>query len=250
VKRSFLLFVHEWRQLLLSPALLAVGALFLLLQGCLFLLVLQFFNQEPQFCRPICLWMKTFWMGALLITPLLTMRTVAEERAMGTLDTLLTTSLSPATIVGCKYLACWLHTLLLWGLAIGFPLLAQKFSGVPFPFPFATAAECWRNLFFIAAVSALHTAIGLYWSTVSSQTVVGGTLTFLSLLLLIFGPRAFDQSIFRGDHPAVGHFIARQEIFSTLAEFQWGIFDCRTLLFHASAALFFVCCSILFLRRT
>jgi hypothetical protein len=68
-------------------------------------------------------------------------------------------------------------------------------------------------------------------------------------LLLLFGPRAFDQSVFRGVHPAMAHLIARQDIFSTIAEFQLGIFDCRTLCFYLSGALFFVCCSIIFLRR-
>ncbi|MDR3117635.1 MAG: hypothetical protein LBT98_03660 [Puniceicoccales bacterium] len=246
MKRSALLF-HELRQQILSPALLAVGALFLLLQGCLFLLVLQFFHREAQFVRPICLWMKTFWMGTLLLVPPLTMRTVAEERLLGTLDTLLTASLGPAAIVCCKFFSCWLHVLLLWVLALLLPALAQR--GLYLPFPFATGAELLQNIAFLALVQALHVAVGILWSTVAGQPIVAGTGTFLSLLCLLFAPRALAQATSLGEWTGLQHFLARQEVFTVLSEFQWGIFDGRTLLCYGGLTGLLLCCATFLLRR-
>jgi hypothetical protein len=39
-------------------------------------------------------------------------------------------------------------------------------------------------------------------------------------------------------------------VFTVLAEFQWGIFDCRTLLCYGGTASFLLCCSTFLLRRS
>ncbi|MDR2030154.1 MAG: hypothetical protein LBP65_01655 [Puniceicoccales bacterium] len=247
MSRIATLFFHEWRQQALAPALLAVGSLFLILQACLFLLVLQFFNQEPQFLRPICLWMKTFWLGTLLLVPLLTMRSIAEERMLGTLDSLLSIPVPPATVVGCKFFACLAHTLTLWTIALILPWLAQ--GNLALPFPFATGQELFHNFLFLALTQALYVAVGIFWSTVAAQPILAGTATFLSLLLLLLAPRAICQAAAFANHAGLRHFLGRQEIFTVLAEFQWGIFDCRTLLCYGGATLFLLSCSMLLLRR-
>jgi ABC-2 type transport system permease protein len=245
--RNFALFFHEWRQVALMPPFPILGTLFLVLESMLFFFVLQSFGHAPHFIRPTALWLQTFWVGALILVPLLTMRSVAEERARGTLDGLLSTSLSPFTVIACKFFALWANYLLLWGGALAIQRCVQWSAALPFPF--MAAGECWGSVAFLAMAGALHISLGLLCSTLARSPTVAGTATFAVLLLLFFGPRFFGESAALARFPALRHFLGRQEIFPLLGEFTAGIFDSRTVLFHCSTAAAALICAALFLRR-
>ncbi|MDR3316953.1 MAG: ABC transporter permease [Puniceicoccales bacterium] len=235
--------------MLFSPIFLALGTLFLLLNAAMFLAVLQEFTQEPHFVHPTAHWLQTFWIGALLVVPLLSMRSIAEERSGGTLDGLLSIPLKSATVVGCKFCALWAHYLFLWMCSIGIQAYAGSSGCVSFPFPFFSSMEFAGGMAFLAMAGALHLSLGLLFSAVFRSTTMAGAATFVSLLSLFFGPRILNQFLLPGSCSALRHFLSQQDAFIVLEEFTTGIFDSQTILLHISLTISALVLAATFLRR-
>lgn len=64
-----------------------------------------------------------FWMPVLFVVPLLAMKSIAEERRLCTLETLMTTSVSSWAIVLSKFLSIYFVCMLLWLLTCLFPFI-------------------------------------------------------------------------------------------------------------------------------
>jgi ABC-2 type transport system permease protein len=250
VRRALALFLHEWRQTLCSPSFLLLGTLFLLLQSFLFLLTLQEFQRAPQFCRPTLAWLRSFWIGALFLVPLLTMRCVSEERRSGTLDVLLTTSMGSFPILLCKFSAAWAHYLLLWCGALAIQFAAPSLAAVTFPFPFFTAAELVRVLAFLLLGGALQTATGVFLSTLCRPPILAASCSTLALLFLFFAPQLILRADWLRHFPNAQAQLLRLDCFSTLGEFSVGILDSRTLIFYGSSFLALLAAGSLFLRHS
>ncbi|MCX7099130.1 MAG: ABC transporter permease subunit [Methylococcales bacterium] len=113
----------------------------------------------------------------LLVTPLLTMRLICEERRNKTLSLLLTAPLSPMEIIIGKYVGIlyllWLIVLLITlmplSLLIGSSLDLGKLAA---------------NFLAIALLVAAFAATGLYMSTIASHPTIAAMGTFGILLLL------------------------------------------------------------------
>jgi ABC-2 type transport system permease protein len=249
LRRSFALLFHEWRKIFQSPSYFVLGSLFLFLSSLLFLFIVQSFLQEAQGVRPTVLWLETFWIGSLLLIPLLSMRSVAEERANGTLDGLLCSTLSPFTIILCKFLALLSHYLTLWIFAICLQPLSFFFSAIQLPFPLFTIGDFLNGISFLALIGSLHIACAIFFSAISRTPVQAGAATLALLLLFYFGPRAVLDSTSLAHSQLVRNFFLRCEIFPLLSEWTCGIFDTRTIIFYVSSTVAVLLLSAAFLRR-
>ncbi len=113
----------------------------------------------------------------LFIVPMLTMRSVAEERRQGTLELLLTCPVSPGAIVVGK----WLAALTLCGIVLAatgvFPVVLAMY-GDP---DWGVIATSYLGL---GCVSAAFCAAGLFASTLTDDHVAAGLLGIVMLLPL------------------------------------------------------------------
>ena len=135
---------------------------------------------------PSTTYFRAFWLPSLFVVPLLTMRTVAEERRMGTLATMLTTPATPLSLVLGKFFAAYVFYCSLWGLTVSFPYI---FSGL---MPYATfdgllvdRAPILGGMAFVAISGLLFIAVGIFSSSLTRSQLVAGMLTFTLLFLTI-----------------------------------------------------------------
>src|SRR5947199_5040139 len=109
---------REFGAYFLSPIAYVVLAIFLAVTGHLFYLTLtQLTAPGPRGVEDPFQFMfgdDRFWLVFLFIPPLLTMRSFAEERSTGTLETLMTAPLTDWQVVTSKFIACFAFYLLLW----------------------------------------------------------------------------------------------------------------------------------------
>jgi len=82
---------HELRMLLVSPATYVAATLFLGFMGLIFTKILEIYSSAPQETSPAIVYFQLFWLPVCVMVPLLTMKCLAEERRLGTIETLLTT---------------------------------------------------------------------------------------------------------------------------------------------------------------
>ncbi|HYE35857.1 ABC transporter permease [Methylocaldum sp.] len=113
----------------------------------------------------------------LLVTPLLTMRLISEERRNRTLSLLFTAPVSMTEIILGKYLGVFGFLLIMVAMIVLMPLSLLAGGGLDF----GKLAACVVALVMLLAGFA---AVGLYISALASQPTVAAVSTFGALLLL------------------------------------------------------------------
>ncbi len=180
--RSFVaLFRKELRSYFGSPLVYLVAAAFLAYTGYYFHTDLVFFITFG-FGLNI---MENFWsilfvdirLVLIFAIPLLTMRLLAEERRLGTLELLLTYPLSDRAVVAAKLAACLVVVATLLAGTLVYPAWLYRVQ----PFPLEPLVAAYLGLLLFAAVCATY---GLFVSSLTDSQVLAGFLTALPLLLL------------------------------------------------------------------
>jgi ABC-2 type transport system permease protein len=129
--------------------------------------------------------MENFWqlllvdirLVLLFAIPLLTMRLLAEERRLGTLELLLTYPLSDRAIVAAKFVACLVVVGSFLAATLVYPAWVYHLQ----PFPLGPLAAGYLGLLLFAFVCV---AYGLFVSSLTDSQVLAGFLTAMPLLLL------------------------------------------------------------------
>src|SRR5690606_27209222 len=107
-----------YRSLFFSPLPSGLATLFLLVNGFVFWLILSFLNDpRAPIGAPLALFFggtAFFWIVLLFLTPILTMRSIAEERRSGSLESLLTAPVTAGQVVVGKFLGALAAYLFLW----------------------------------------------------------------------------------------------------------------------------------------
>ena len=114
----FALIKREFTAYFLSPVAYVTLAVFLLVTGHLFYLVLTGLTKPGssgiEYPMQALLGDEKFWLVFLFIPPLLTMRLLAEERGTGTLESLLTSPIRDWQVVAGKFIGAFLFYIVLW----------------------------------------------------------------------------------------------------------------------------------------
>ncbi len=129
--------------------------------------------------------MENFWqlvfmdirLVLMLAIPLLTMRLLAEERRLGTLELLLTYPVRDGVVVAAKLGACLLVIAMLLGCTLVYPLWVWRVQ----EFPLEPLIAGYVGLLLLGALCASY---GLFVSSLTDSQVLAGFLTAMPLLLL------------------------------------------------------------------
>ncbi len=160
----------------LSPIAYITFLLFLLITGWQFSLSLL----PGQYADVII--QAVFGMTGFLIlfaTPLLTMRTFAEEHQRGTMELLMTAPLKEHEIIFGKFLAAYSLYLGLFAIILIYPAIIWIVSTPTFGPLFSAFVG-------ILLIAACFTAVGCFTSTLSKNQLVAAVISFSLLLPLIF----------------------------------------------------------------
>ncbi len=214
----------EYNSYLASPMAYVVTGIFLILTGV-------FFGTSPStYLETSISGVWGFW-GQLIImaiAALITMRLVAEERKIGTLELLLTAPVRDSEIILGKYLGSLGLLLTMLVLTLYYPFLLNVF-GDPDIGPILTS---YLGLFLLGG-SCL--AIGLFASTVTSNQIVAAVVAGGILFALWFLGMA------AGFLPEkIGEVIGFFSLSFYFPDFVTGIIDTRGIIFYISIAVLFL----------
>ncbi len=184
MRHYFTILSHEIRALLYNASTYVAAVLFLLVMGFIFAGILDAYSRNPQETSPAAVFFQLFWIPVFFMVPLLTMKSFAEERRLGTLETLLTTPVSTAEVVLGKFSAAYLFYLLLWGSTLGFHYILRVYAR---DLRYLDWGPLIGGYLFIAVSGLLFIALGILASTLTRSQAVAGILTFTLLLGLIGG---------------------------------------------------------------
>jgi ABC-2 type transport system permease protein len=235
---------HEIRMLLVNPSTYIVATAFLLFMGFIFTGILETYSKAAQETSPAYVFFELFWLPVFFMVPLLTMKCLADERRLGTIETLLTTPVSTTEVVLGKYGAAYFLYILLWGSTAGLFFILHKFAGDA---RFLDTGPLLGGYLFIAVSGLFFIALGVFASSLSRNQAVAGILCFSMLFALIIGlgflteVQALNSEVLRPVKSAVEYAQVRQH----LDDFTRGVVDTRQLLFYLSGTVLALIFSIL-----
>lgn len=232
--------------LLVSPATYVAATLFLGFMGLIFAKILEIYAGSPQEASPASVYFQLFWLPACVMVPLLTMKCLAEERRLGTIETLLTTPVTTTEVVVAKFGAAYFLYVLLWGSTGGFFYILKQFSGdarVLDPGPLL------GGFLFIAISGLFFVALGVFASSLTRNQSVAAIISGVLLGVLILGGNALTDSawIEQGVLKPAKAVIDYGHVFGHRDDFVRGVVDTRHVLFYVSGtvlALFFSILSV------
>lgn len=244
MRHYFTILSHEIRMLLVSPATYVASVSFLAVMGLLFTILLEQYSQQPQESSPATFFFALFWIPVVITVPFLTMKSISEERRLGTLETLLTTSVTTTEVVVGKFSAAYLLYLLLWASTGGFFWILRRFAQDA---RFFDPGPLFGGYLFVAISGAFFVAIGIFTSSLSRNQAVAAILSGGGLLGLIFGTHFFEQMEFLNNQALRPIKIAMSymDVFRHMGDFTQGIVDTRQILFYVSGCVLALIFSIL-----
>ena len=167
-----------------------------------------------------------------VIVPLITMRLFAEERKLGTLEALLTTSVRIPELVLAKFFGALIFYIVLWLPAIIYTLIQSGLSPVHITGYPDIGALC-AGLIGVVLVGALYVAVGLFMSSVTSNQIVaaigGFAILFGSFLTTMY-------MAYTAQSPApklIGQYYCT---FAHMLDFSRGMLDSRIVVMYATHA--------------
>lgn len=163
---------RELKSYFVSPVAYVVTAMFLLISGYLFSVIVL--NTNEASLRYLISNLSVIW---LFITPALTMRLLAEESRSGTIELLLTNPVRDFEVVLGKYLGALGLLLVMVAFTLYYPFLLLMF-GNPDRGPMVAG--------YVGVVlqAAAFLSIGLLASSLTQNQIVAAVLTFAILLIM------------------------------------------------------------------
>ena len=211
-----------------SPTAYIVGMMFLALSGFFFARDLN--DPFPQAT------LSSFFDGAtiilILLAPALTMRLMAEEQKLGTIELLLTSPVRDWEVVIGKYIASLVFLLATVAMTLYYTILLYVFAN-PDPGPI------YAGYLGLALYGGAALAIGLLCSTVTSNQIVAAVVAMGILLVLFFADLA--SANIGGTASTV---IQELSIKSHFDDFDRGVIDSKHIVYFVSVIVFFLFLSI------
>lgn len=214
----------EFKSYLASPMAYIVTSIFLVLTGVFFVVFSGSWYLETS--------IRGFLQaGGLVLLPLasvLTMRLIAEERKMGTLELLLTSPVRDSEIIAGKFLGSMAILAVMLGLTLYYPLLLIIF-GDPDIGPIISG---YIGLFLLGSTCL---AVGLFASTLSSNQIVSAVVAGGVLFGLWFVGIAADSL-----PQAMSDVINFFSLSYYFSDFEKGIIDTRGIIYYISIIVLFL----------
>ena len=177
--RVFLiLFRKEFKSYFLTPFGWVVLGLVLLMQGLSMTTAMEKMKDAPLSENFLLVSFNSpnFWFYFLFIFPLLTMRLFAEEQRSGTLETLMTAPVTSAQVVFSKYIAALYFLRTCFGCPFCYSFkIFTVITGNPPPYEIGHLIGSYAILLLIGSFLL---AIGCFASTLSSNQIVAGIITY------------------------------------------------------------------------
>ncbi len=163
---------RELKSYFVSPIAYVITALFLLISGYLFSVILL--NTNEASLRYLISNLSVIW---LFITPALTMRLLAEETKSGTIELMMTNPVRDFELVLGKYLGALGFLLVMLAFTLYYPVLLFIFGN-------PDRGPMLAGYLGVVLQAAAFLAIGLMASSFTQNQIVAAILTFAILLIM------------------------------------------------------------------
>ena len=163
----------------LSPIAYLVMVSFLVLTGVGFWMLVMAFDGHSNDVSVMQIFFGSFfyWIGMMMAVPVITMRLLAEEKRLGTIESLMTAPVSDAAVVWSKFLGALTFFALLWLPTVAYSWVLNQFASAPTPIDWGPVVLSYVGTLL---VGTFYVSLGLFASSLTQNqiiaAIVGGIL--------------------------------------------------------------------------
>lgn len=207
-----------------SPMAYVVATFFLAITSLLFVLFVGSGRAEAEMDQLL----HTMTFLSLMMAPVITMSLIAQERNLGTIETLLTRPVRDWEVALGKFVAAFLLFVAICALTLIYPIIMEKYGSVDW-------GATLMGYLGLLLCGASFIAIGLFASSLTSNQIAAALLA--TLILLVFWLIGWiSMSVPTG----VGNVLRHLSVYENMQDFERGIFDTKPLVFFLSVAFYFL----------
>lgn len=180
----------------------------------------------------------------LFLVPAITMRMIADEKRMGTLELLYSRPVSDLQIIMAKFLASWSLVLLSLIPTLVFFWTVSKLGSPPGNIDMGGT---WGSYIGLLLLGGIYAAIGIFASAITENQIVSFILAvFLSFIMYL----GFEFLSGIADSGSLNYLISRMGIDYHYNSISRGVLDSRDLLYFLGIMALFVLSTRLVLQRS
>jgi ABC-2 type transport system permease protein len=227
---------NELRTLLISPSTYIAAFLFLVIMGFVFQDFLAEFIRTENETAPVKDFIRLFWLPAFFLVPLFTMKSIAEERRLGTIETLMTTPVNSVEVVLAKFLAAYFYYMVLWASTLSFQYVLYYFAKEP---SLLDPGPILGGYLFIALSGSLFIALGILASAMTRSQLVAGIFGFAFVFLtLVLGRYSVEITRYQEEQSILlNRLVDYVQVFQHAEDFTSGIIDSRPFVLYLSGTI-------------
>ena len=176
-----------------------------------------------------------FWLILLLVTPVITMRLFALEKASGTFETLMTTPVGDIQVVVAKFAAAVIFYMVTWLPMLACLFIVRHFTNQAGALDAGTVGGMYLGIFL---TGCLFLSLGCLASAISQSQMAAAMISFVlgvSLFSLGFLAKSIPVAA-----PWQTQVLAHFSLFDQMNDFARGVVDSRTVIFYVTATFFFL----------
>jgi ABC-2 type transport system permease protein len=178
---------------------------------------------------------QLFWIVLMLVAPVITMRLFALEKATGTFETLMTTTVGDMQVVAAKFSAALIFYVVVWLPTIGCLFIVRHFTNQPGALDAGTLGGTCAGIFLCGC---LFLAMGCFASSLTRSQVVAAMIS-LAAGVILFIVAYLAQATPAGEQWQA-QVLTYFDLFGQMENFTRGVVDTRVVIFYASATFFFL----------
>jgi ABC-2 type transport system permease protein len=256
MKSYLVILKYELFALFISPATYVASFYFLSLMAIGFRFFIESFSYTDWILPPLSSLVVGLLFGAPALIPFITMRCFAEERRLGTLETLVSAPVNNSLLVTGKWTACFIFFLFISILSFCFPLLLFIiYPEQGYNLGFNNSEHWVGSGLFLIIFGATFTAIGVFSSSITKNQMVAGMLTFTLLTLYIsimsfsFGDNSSNEYSSNYEILMDSFLGSFKNGLDKLEQFSVGLIDVSTILNQVSITVFFLILTTIQIER-
>ncbi len=208
-----------------------------LLVGLSFVVLIAGLGNDPFTAQVTEMFYATFyfWLILLLVTPVITMRLFALEKASGTFETLMTTPVGDLQVVAAKFAAAITFYMMTWLPMLACLFIVRHFTNQPGALDAGTVGGMYLGIFL---TGCLFLSLGCFASAISQSQMAAAMISF------VLGVSLFSLGFLAKSIPVTAHWQAQAlsyfNLFDQMNDLARGVLDTRTVIFYVSASFFFL----------
>lgn len=208
-----------------------------LLTGLSFVVLMMLIGTDPTTMPITEMFYQTyfFWLVVLLISPVITMRLFALEKASGTFEALMTTAVSDTAVVVAKFLAAMIFYMIVWLPLLACLYITRHFTHQNVGMDDGTLGGMFIGIFL---TGGLFLSLGCFASAMTRSQMTAAMISFVlgvSLFALGFLAKAIPMDA-HWQSQVISHF----GLFEQMHDFTRGVLDTRAIVFYVSMTFLFL----------